>query len=160
MYPLCIDIETRSRLDLRKCGVYRYAADPSTMLLCAAWKWTNQQEIHTFDARKGSLPHLLIRALKDAPKRGIWAWNAQFERLVLNGIYDLELKIEQFECMASRARSCGLPGKLELAPQLLNLPKPEWKDHRGDVLIRKCSIPNKKTGDFECTGKDLDDCRT
>jgi hypothetical protein len=31
------DFETRSRVDLRKVGAHRYAADPSTEILCAAY---------------------------------------------------------------------------------------------------------------------------
>jgi DNA polymerase bacteriophage-type len=33
-----IDFETRSAVDLRKTGVYKYAADPSTDIWCMAYK--------------------------------------------------------------------------------------------------------------------------
>jgi DNA polymerase len=34
-----IDYETRSRADLKKTGAYKYAADPSTSVLCLAWRY-------------------------------------------------------------------------------------------------------------------------
>ena len=34
-----IDYETRSRIDLRKVGTYRYATDPSTRVLCLSWRY-------------------------------------------------------------------------------------------------------------------------
>jgi DNA polymerase len=34
-----LDYETRSRVELRKTGTFRYATDPSTEVMCLAWKY-------------------------------------------------------------------------------------------------------------------------
>ena len=34
---ILIDIETYSEVDIGKCGLYRYATDPSTEILLIAW---------------------------------------------------------------------------------------------------------------------------
>ena len=36
---MTLDIETFSRVDLKKAGLYRYAEDESTDLLCVCWAW-------------------------------------------------------------------------------------------------------------------------
>lgn len=38
MLKLTIDFETRSRADLKKVGMWRYAEDPSTEIICCAVK--------------------------------------------------------------------------------------------------------------------------
>ena len=44
-----IDIETRSSLELKKSGAYRYAMDSSTDVWCAAW-CLGEQEIQVWEA--------------------------------------------------------------------------------------------------------------
>ena len=39
-----IDFETRSRADLKKVGSYKYAADPSTSVLCLAWSYSTSDD--------------------------------------------------------------------------------------------------------------------
>src|SRR5258708_23472749 len=58
------DYETRSRGDLRKVGAHRYAADPSTQILCMAfavddgpsqlWVWGDPIPAEFFEARANS----------------------------------------------------------------------------------------------------------
>ena len=42
-----IDFETRSAVDLRKTGVYKYASDPSTDIWCMAYKapWSDDVQV-------------------------------------------------------------------------------------------------------------------
>ena len=37
MKEILVDIETYSEVDIRKCGLYRYAMDPSFEILLIAW---------------------------------------------------------------------------------------------------------------------------
>jgi DNA polymerase len=40
-----IDFETRSKADIRKVGSYKYAADPSTAVLCLAWSYSWSEDV-------------------------------------------------------------------------------------------------------------------
>lgn len=109
---LHLDIETYSECDLKEAGLYRYAEDPSTELLCAAYAFDDApvhiwipREISTemceaLRARMGdkgsihlgpSVPADLVSHIDEAvngrPQSGgeVRAHNAAFERVVLNG---------------------------------------------------------------------------
>lgn len=42
---LILDYETRSEADLRKVGAYEYARHPSTVILCAAWRFGTKESL-------------------------------------------------------------------------------------------------------------------
>ena len=56
---LVIDVETRSRVSLKKAGAYRYFADPSTQIMVASYaigmgpirRWRPSKEIIPLDLR-------------------------------------------------------------------------------------------------------------
>lgn len=140
---ILIDLETRSRADLKKVGAYVYAKDPSTYILCAAFTFVDiNNEILTWTRNHGPKDLKRMKSwLLDTEDREILAWNAQFERLILKHCWELDLPIERFECIANQARACGVPGKLDDAPKLLGgRIKKNWK---GAQLIRACCIPDK-----------------
>jgi len=135
-----IDIETRSHTDLTTRGVYNYAQDPSTEVLCICYAEDNGR-IRSWTPSQ-SFPLQLI----DAIERGdeLWAHNAQFERLLFDYVicndYDCPRpKLEQWRCTATLARGHALPGSLDACARALNLR--HKKDKRGAELIKLMSIP-------------------
>lgn len=101
---LHIDIETFSTVDLPKTGVYRYAEDPSTEVLCIAWAVDNGTI--SLWAPGMSLEPLL--QLVNNPAITLAAHNASFERVVLNGtagkkIGFPETSIDRWICTAAKA---------------------------------------------------------
>jgi hypothetical protein len=66
-----LDFETRSRCDLRTSGVYNYAQDASTQVLCMSYA-VDDGDVQTWT--RGPLPDLTGHI--------IYAHNAAFERLI------------------------------------------------------------------------------
>jgi DNA polymerase len=143
---LWIDFETRSRCDLISHGVYNYARDASTQVLCLSYAF-DDEEVQSW------LPHQLFPwQIVDHIIAGgqIRAHNAAFERLIM--WYVLcpdqkipEPKLEQFYCTATQARANCAPGSLEDVGRFSGANM--RKDHRGNQLIRLLSIP-KSDGTF------------
>lgn len=78
-----IDIETRSRLDLRRVGAARYAADPSTDVWCVAFV-IDDGSVQLW--LPGSpVPAAIIEAAAD-PEYLFVAHNAAFERAIWRDI--------------------------------------------------------------------------
>jgi DNA polymerase len=145
---LHIDIESRSRVDLKTAGVYNYAMDPSTEILFIAWAiGADPIQLWYF---KDPFPKELGMYF-EMEDLTICAHNAAFERLmfwyILCPEQDIpEPALERFYCTAALARANALPDKLELCARALG--GQEQKDHRGARLIQQLSIPNKETGEF------------
>jgi DNA polymerase len=132
MQTLWIDIETRSRCDLKTRGVYTYARDKSTEVLCIAYAFDDEDVEVWVPGRK--LPTRLL-----THKGQIRAHNAAFERLVLARQH-YPYKLEQFYCTASQARANCYPGSLEDVARFAGTGM--RKDHRGSMLVRKLCIPD------------------
>jgi DNA polymerase len=144
--PLYIDFETRSECDLPARGVYNYAQDPSTQVLCMAYAFDDEDvQVWTPDQ---PFPF-------DPKAHRIYAHNAAFERLIFWYVLcpDLGLPepaLEQFYCTATQARANCAPGSLEDVGRFAGADMK--KDHRGAQLVRKCCIPP-----FKHTPQDLAD---
>jgi DNA polymerase bacteriophage-type len=107
--PQHVDLETRSGLDLKKVGAYRYAEDSSTEILLA-------------HARGCGLPVL--------------AHNAGFERTLLNS-YGAGLRPEDQACTLARANALNLPANLEDLGKALGAAIQKDKDgHR--LMLKMC----------------------
>jgi DNA polymerase bacteriophage-type len=137
-----LDIESFSRCDLKKSGLAKYAEHESTDVLCACWAfdngpvsaWIPQADQGFLDALQplynwGALyaGPAVPRELSDAilSRMETHAWNAAFERLVLNGTagqrYDFpKIETSQAYCSMVNARVHGLPGALEDAANAVN----------------------------------------
>jgi DNA polymerase bacteriophage-type len=72
---LYCDFETRARCDLPKHGVYNYAQDPSTNVLCMSYAF-DDDDVVTW------LPSQPFPEKVKAYKGQIYAHNAAFERLI------------------------------------------------------------------------------
>ena len=132
MKILWIDFETRSRCDLKTKGVYNYAQDTSTDVLCMSYAFDDDEVVTwTPDA---PFPD----AVRNHTGR-IYAHNAAFERLVFWYVLQVNFKLEQFVCTAAQARANCLPGSLEDVGRAIS--SSMRKDHRGSQLIRLLSVP-------------------
>ena len=141
---LGLDFETRSRADLRKVGLSRYARDPSTRALMLAWAIDDEPvEIVSF-AEGEKAPCRLREALRDPTviKR---AWNAAFEKAILKHVFGILIPHEQWRCMMVLAYSLALPGSLDAAGAVVDLPADKRKLARGKTLIRRFCKPRKPT---------------
>ena len=131
-----LDFESRSRCDLPSRGVYNYAQDSSTEVLCMSYSF-DDGEVATW------LPG---QPFPNISGHQIMAHNAAFERLIFwyvlcPDIGTPEPKLEQFYCTAAQARANCLPGSLEDVGRAVSAKMK--KDHRGAALIRLLCIPRK-----------------
>lgn len=132
MTILWIDFETRSRCNLPERGVYNYAMDLSTEVLCMSYAFDDE------DVRTWLPDQPFPQAVKNH-KGQIRAHNAAFERLIFWYVLQVNFKLEQFYCTAAQARANCAPGSLEDVGRFSGASMK--KDHRGSQLIRLLSIP-------------------
>lgn len=132
MTILWVDFETRSRVDLGAKGVYNYAQDMSTEVLCMSYAF-DDGEVQTWQP-----PQEFPAAVRNHTGQ-IRAHNAAFERLIFWYVLQIDFKLEQFYCTAAQARSNCAPGSLEDVGRFAGASMK--KDHRGAQLIRLLSIP-------------------
>ena len=137
---LFLDFETRSACDLKVAGVYNYAQDASTEVLCMSYAFDDEDVVtwtpgQPFPERVRNYTGL------------IYAHNAAFERLIFWYVLQINFKLEQFYCTATQARANCAPGSLEDVGRFAGASMK--KDHRGAALIRlMCVPPFKHTPDL------------
>ena len=137
---LFLDFETRSACDLRAKGVYNYAQDASTEVLCMSYAFDDEDVVtwtpgQPFPERVRNYTGL------------IYSHNAAFERLIFWYVLQINFKLEQFYCTATQARANCAPGSLEDVGRFAGASMK--KDHRGAALIRlMCVPPFKHTPDL------------
>ena len=129
---LYCDFETRSRCDLPKHGVYNYAQDPSTEVLCMSYAF-DDEDVQTW------LPGQPFPEKVKSYKGQIYAHNAAFERLIFWYVLQINFKLEQFYCTATQARANCAPGSLEDVGRFAGASMK--KSHRGAQLIRLLCVP-------------------
>ena len=154
------DFETRGIVDLTKMGAVRYATDPLTEVLCFAWSYDDEEEVHLWHrahympdgvtkwCEADPRPDELIARLKDGEL--FEAHNAKFEFVIWNHVltrefpelFDVKLQMEQMRCSAAKASCLSLRRKLGDAANDIGLT--ERKDTDGQRLINKLSKPQKK----------------
>jgi len=137
---LYLDFETKSNCDLRSKGVYNYAQDASTEVLCMSYAFDEEDVVtwtpdQPFPERVRNYTGL------------IYSHNAAFERLIFWYVLQINFKLEQFYCTATQARANCAPGSLEDVGRFAGASMK--KDHRGAALIRlMCVPPFKHTPDL------------
>ena len=157
MKETLIDIETYSEVDIGKCGLYRYATDPSFEILLVAWATDEGDgfgETRCADLASGEpLPEELLEDFKSGNVRLI-AHNASFERVCfsvhlqrhLPGQYLKPgefLSPDSWICTMVMAASLTLPMALKDVGTVLKTS--QQKDKEGERLIRMFSMPCKPT---------------
>lgn len=151
MEIVSVDFETKSAVDLRKTGVYKYAADPSTDIWCMAYKapWSDDVLVwQPGDERDIYLEDWIMAG-------GLLsAWNSQFERTIWNeimvGRYQWPAtRIKQWRCTMAQASAMGLPRALGQAAAVLGVE--EQKDKTGAALMLRMARPRKVNADGSYT---------
>lgn len=159
-----IDLETYSACDIGKCGHYRYAEDPSTIILLFGVSIQRQGDsepgpVHVYDLASGEkLPTEILEALVDDNVLK-WAHNASFERVILSlwlqrnypylfkgygspedtcGRY---LSAKSWRCTMVWSAYLGLPLSLKAVGAALGFDKQKLSE--GHDLIRYFCVPNK-----------------
>lgn len=158
METISIDIETYSSVDLKKCGVYKYAESDDFEILLFAYS-VDGSETKVIDLAKGEeIPAEILDALTDE-KISKWAFNAQFERVCLSrylrdkgisldSFYDnhelstsmaMFLNPTSWKCTMIWSATLGLPLSLEGVGAVLELDKQKLSE--GKNLIKYFCVP-------------------
>jgi DNA polymerase len=139
---LSLDLETRSPVDLKKSGAYRYFEHLQTSILCAAWA-IDDGPVSVWLPGEPCPP-----AVADAVAGGaeISGWNVNFERQGWNQILGPRHgwpvpHLDQYRDTAAQAAAQALPRSLEKAAKVLNMP--ERKDTDGGRLMMQMARPRK-----------------
>ena len=160
IHTLSIDVETFSDVDLKKCGVYKYASSPNFEILLFGVS-VNGGKVTVYDLASGdTVPEDIIRALSDNSVIK-WAYNASFERVCLSvwlrrnypqyfSSYSIEddtvrnyLDPSSWRCSLVWGAYMGLPLSLEGIGKVLKLENQKMAE--GKAHIRYFCVPCKPT---------------
>jgi len=142
---ISVDIETRSRVDLKKYGVYRYVTCPDFRILMAGWRVNGEGPVSSDLTQEEAVER--FRFYWEETDAIFKAHNAPFERVCFSAALGLPpgeyLDPERFDDPQAKGAELGYPKKLEkMAPALGAQPK----DAAGTRLINLFSKPNRKGG--------------
>jgi len=144
MTILRIDLETYSDVDLRKCGVHKYAASPNFQIMLFGFKY-GDGPARVIDLMAGEkIPAHIVSALYD-PAVQKTAYNAAFELTCLSRHFDEPMPVEQWRCTSVHALYLGMPGNLADVGKVVGLPPEKQKMSIGWTLIRYFCLPCKPT---------------
>lgn len=140
MKELSIDIETRSAVDIKKAGAYRYALDPSFRILLFAYK-VDDLPTQIVDLAQGEeLPVGIRVALADQTVIK-HAYNAAFEWFCLTTAGYMTA-LGQWRCTMAHGSYCGYPAGLDALGQAIGLPPEQQKLKTGRALIKHFCTPS------------------
>lgn len=143
---LTIDYETRSPIDIKKCGAYAYAASKYTEPMMLAVKcdeddarmWIAKRFRHLMDTEipDDELAYLINNA------EVLVAHNAFFERSITRFHMPFDLPLEKVRCTMAQACMCGFPRDLDSAAKIVSGGK-YLKDKDGHTLMLSMSKPRR-----------------
>lgn len=143
MQHLSIDIETRSSVNISKCGAYKYAQSENFEILLFSYK-LNDSEVKLIDLKQGEkIPDDIVALLND-PDCIKHAYNAAFEWYCLNRA-GYETNISQWRCTMMHATYLGLPAGLGMTGKAIGIAEDKKKLTTGNRLIQYFSVPCKPT---------------
>lgn len=144
MITLRIDLETYSDVDLKKCGVHKYAESPNFQIMLFGFKFGDGQ-VRVIDLMAGQkIPPHILSALDD-PTVQKTAYNAAFEITCLSRHLGRQLDVTQWRCTSVHALYLGMPGNLSDVGKVVGLAPDRQKMAVGWGLIRYFCIPCKPT---------------
>lgn len=158
MENLSIDLETFSSVDLKKCGVYKYAESDDFEILLFGYS-VDGSEVKVVDLAQGeTIPDAVLSALTDETVTK-WAFNAQFERVCLSRyLRDKGINVNpgktgkseglflnpcSWHCTMIWSATLGLPMSLESVGAVLGLDKQKLTE--GKSLIKYFCLPCNPT---------------
>lgn len=175
-----IDIETFSKVNLKQAGVYRYAEDESTQILCLAYVFDDSmdpniwvpdvtnfaliQKLQDWMAEEHPAGHVHLgltcpESIRQHAhqKKEFWAHNAMFERIILRSHVGREISFpyvdrEQWFCTMVQARENGLPADLGKGAEALECFYQKNENGRPAMLqLSKPRTPSKLNPDTRWT---------
>lgn len=158
MENLSVDLETFSSVDLKKCGVYKYAESDDFEILLFGYS-VDGSEVRVVDLVQGeTIPNTVLSALTDETVTK-WAFNAQFERVCLSRyLRDKGINVNpgqtvkseglflnpcSWHCTMIWSATLGLPMSLESVGAVLGLDKQKLTE--GKNLIKYFCLPCNPT---------------
>ena len=137
------DYETRSQLLLRSVGTHRYAADPSTEVLCCAYA-VDHEPVELW-VPGDPVPPEFIEAANN-PDWVVAAHGDHFESAIEQHIMAPRFgtpitPLERHHCTMTMAAALGLPARLSAATDALQLA--DRKDVDGERLMHQMSKPRR-----------------
>ena len=143
MDKLFLDFETKSAIDIKKSGAFRYIEDESFDVLLLAYAF-DDAPVRIVDFTWGETwPEEFLQALRDPTVTKV-AHNAIFERTVIGKLLGYTPPEEWLDTMHLAAQ-CGLPLSLDAIGKALGLPEDQAKMREGKALIRYFCQPRKPT---------------
>lgn len=129
--------------DLKRTGVYVYAADPSTRVLCMAYAF-DDQPVQIWRAGEPFPQDVLDHVMSG---REVRAWNAAFEWNIWNAVLLRQigragsnahtLSLNQLHDTMAEAANYGLPLSLDMAASAAGVPIQKDKDGHS-LMLRMC----------------------
>lgn len=139
---LSLDFETYCDIDLKKYGLDLYSMHPSCEVLMCAYR-IDDGPIKHWDATTGrKMPRDLREALEDDDFL-IWAFNAQFERVVMNRVLDIWPAMHRWRCTQVLAYMHSFTGTLDMVGRQMGISADKAKLDTGKKLIKMFSVPHK-----------------
>src|SRR5262249_34854916 len=139
--------ETRSRAILKNVGTHKYATDPSTQVICAAYA-LDDGPVQLW--RPGDpVPAEFVQAAVD-PNWIVAAHNDTFEAAIEQHILAPQLgwpliPLDRHRCTMAMALAAGLPARLSTLADALELAN--RKDAAGERLMHQMSKPRRARQD-------------
>lgn len=127
-------------------GAAVYAEHPSTEVLTLSYNLGDNMRVRRW--QPGQPPPIALHA--HVARGGLLhGWNTAFEWWIWNLVCTRKygwppLPLFQTRCTMAQARAAGLPGKLELAAEVVGIPEAQ-KDKRGAGLLKLFSMPRTPT---------------
>jgi len=139
-----LDFETRSERDIKRCGSFEYARDPSTSILCMSYKIDKLRTKlwSPVDAYPADLAEAVYNRCNMHAHNSFfecWVWYFQ---LVLQRGWP-PIRPDLWFCSAASAAALSLPRNLHKVGEVLRLPI--LKDPAGQRLITDLCSPRKPT---------------
>src|ERR1035437_1630984 len=116
---LWLDFETRSLVNLKNCGLDRYAKDPSTTVLMLAYAF-DDGPVSLWEPHLGPMPDALTKALADSTITKA-AWNYNFEKNIFEYVLGIIIPQEEWMDPSVLCAYMGLPISLARAGDALNI---------------------------------------
>lgn len=150
-----IDFETRSACSIKDCGSWRYSLDPTTQVMCLAFRLPHWEKDRTA-LWHPAFPHLGVKEADCPELEELFAWiaegklveahNCWFERGIWTNICVPklgwpEVGHRQWRCSAAKAAAHSLPRSLDGCTLALDLRTK--KDVEGAKVMKKMAKPRK-----------------
>ena len=146
MGHMSIDIETRSGVDIKKAGLYKYVQSGDFKVLLFAYSFDGEYP-KIIDLAQGEHIPLDVQIALFSPEYVKHAYNAAFEWYCLSKHFQVRAQekwLSQWRCTMVHGLYCGMIGGLGKIGAALGLPADKQKDKIGSTLIQKFCVPGKK----------------